>query len=149
MGNFANENTPKTMTAKKQRLVIIGRLTAPSYILILLYLLFDDFNFSTVGKFRLSCHNDHVAVVHTADDFVGVADLASQFHFVVTYLSVLIYIDVAVAGTDLLHDSHVGNDYVLLIAEVDGGTCKHTRTHFLLGVADGDFDGERVCSRVD
>ena len=34
IGNLKNEKIPKTMTAKKQRLVIIGRFTAPSYKLI-------------------------------------------------------------------------------------------------------------------
>ena len=57
IGNFCKEKSPNITTAKKTSDVIIGRLTDPSYKLILYYFLFFNFNFYTICQSGLSCNN--------------------------------------------------------------------------------------------
>ena len=55
------ENTPNIMIARKQRLVIIGRLTAPSYILILIFVFVVQMPADVCQKRRESCKQQIIA----------------------------------------------------------------------------------------
>ena len=81
IGNLIREKIPNIITAKKQRLVIIGRLTAPSYRLInsLLY----HFHFLTIRQAALTRNHDLITRVHTTENLVFCADMLTQFHLVV------------------------------------------------------------------
>src|SRR5574344_641500 len=126
IGNLISEKRPKIITAAKQRLVIIGRLTAPSYRLIdsftilsftiyhfynltLLTMnllaawqivncqlsngkLFHYFHFLAIRQATLTCNYHVVTWIYATDHLILLADVLTQFHFVVGNLSALIYI---------------------------------------------------------
>ena len=90
IGNLANENTPKTMIAAKHRLVIIGRLTAPSYNVIELsfsvccvFLLFHHFYLLSVVQTALSCNHNLIAGLYSGEYFVVLSKVLAEFNFVV------------------------------------------------------------------
>lgn len=100
IGSLTNEKIPKMMTAAKQRLVIIGRLTALSYIAILFLLflfvcrrghhyefmkagLFHNLYFLSVSKTCLACNDNLVAIVYARENLVCLAYVLAELNLVV------------------------------------------------------------------
>ena len=75
--------------------------------------------------------------------------MLAQLHLVVRHLAVLAHIHIAVAGTNLLHESLVWHEHALHAAEVDSGTSEHAWANLLLRVLDGNLYRECVSALVD
>lgn len=154
-------------TAMKQRVVMIGRLTALPYKLILLgvwclkyrVLLFyrvcgvNDIGFelygNAIGKAYLTGHYDCVTIVDSAEDFVGVVELASEFDFVIGNSAVVVNVDITVSGTGLFDDGTVGHNDVFCIAVIEGNSCEHAGENSRLRVCDLHFGLECARRGVD
>ena len=70
IGKRDKENRPKIATATKQSVVIIGRLTAPSYKLIIVLFkvvkgLFYNFNFYAISQTILTGNDNLIIVFNT------------------------------------------------------------------------------------
>ena len=111
--------------------------------------LFRNIDFQPVFQTCETRGGHHVAVLNVArEQLVGLVQVAADLHLVEGNLTVFIDIDVAVAGALLTEDGLVGDNHVLLRAEVDGHAGVHARAYTTVGVGQLNLHGESVRGAV-
>ena len=107
-------------------------------------LLFLHCNFFTISKARHTGNHHLVAIIDTRDNLVFLAEMFAKFHLLISHLTILIYIYVAVAGTNLLHQCYVRDNDMILLAKVNDSTTEHTRTNLSVVIGYGNLNREGV-----